>query len=71
VPNKLGLGGGEFVVAQDVLLMQGGELVQLVDHRRRRRRGGCLLVWRRWPWLFEGAEALVSLLLLLFPPRAT
>jgi hypothetical protein len=47
VPNKLGLGGGEFVVAQDALLMQGGELVQLVqlvDHRRRRRRGGCLLM---------------------------
>jgi hypothetical protein len=33
--------------------------------------GAAACSWRWWPWLFEGAEALVSLLLLLFPPRAT
>ena len=66
LPEQLGLGGGEFVVGQRALLMQGVELVQLVEQRRpggrgRRRggrRGGRLL-------LLKVVDALVLLLLLL------
>src|SRR5580693_182033 len=71
--EQLGLGGGEFGVGQDTLLMQGGELVQLVDHRRGLGRGRCGLVGlRRRLLLFELADALVlvrlGLTLLLRPP---
>src|SRR5580658_3621757 len=42
--EQLGLGGGEFGVGQDALLIQGGELVQLVNHRRGLWRGRCELI---------------------------
>ena len=35
--QELGLGGGEFLVGQDALLVQRRQLVQLVDHGRWRR----------------------------------
>src|SRR5580693_6490105 len=71
--EHLGLGGGEFGVGQDTLLMQGGQLVQLVNHRRGIWRGRCGLVGlRRRLLLFELADALVLLVLgltlLLRPP---
>src|SRR5580700_6722255 len=66
--EQLGLGGGEFGVGQDALLMQGGELVQLVNHRRGLRRGRCGLIGlRRCLLLFELAEALVLVVVRLVP----
>ena len=69
--EQLRLGGGEFVVSQDALLVQRRQLVELVEHGRRlgrsrwrgrrrrlgRRLGGLLL--------FQIADALVLLRLLL------
>jgi hypothetical protein len=59
--EQFGLGGGELVVGEGTLLMQRGELVQLIEHsrcgRRRSRRllgPGCLL-------LFDAADALILL----------
>jgi len=40
--EQLGLGGSEFAVAQGALLVQSGELVQLVEQRRPRGRGSRL-----------------------------
>jgi hypothetical protein len=66
--EQLGLGGGEFGVGQDALLMQGGKVVQLVNHRRGLWRGRCGLGGlRRRLLLFELAEALVLLRLRLIP----
>jgi hypothetical protein len=61
--EQLGLGRGEFRVGQGTLLVQGGELVQLIDHRRwlscgRRRLRGLLL---------KVADALVLLRFGLLP----
>src|SRR5580658_3426366 len=65
--EQLGLGGGEFGVGQDALLIQGSELVQLVNHRRGLGRGGrCGLVRRRL-LLLELADPLVLLVLRLTP----
>jgi hypothetical protein len=56
--EQFGLGGGELVVGEGTLLMQRGELVQLIEHSRCGRRRllgpGCLL-------LFDAADALILL----------
>src|SRR5215831_13522186 len=60
--EQLGLGGGEFLVAQRALLAQFVELVELIDHGRSLRRGRLrrgLLVLRR------GLLVLLLLVLLL------
>jgi hypothetical protein len=68
--EQLSLGRGEFVVAQDALLMQVGKLVQLVDHRRTLRRGRCLrrrglVLLLSILLLFESADAIVLICLVL------
>src|SRR5580698_6224428 len=58
--------GATGLIAQHALLMQGGELVQLVDHWRRRcRRFLAGRGWRRLLLLLEVADALVLLVLRL------
>ena len=65
--EQLGLGGGEFVVGQDALLVQRRQLVKLVEHGRRLGRGRGrrrrLLLLRRL--LFQIADALVLVRVLL------
>src|SRR5215470_4363897 len=81
--EQLGLGGGEFLVAQRALLAQFVELVELIDHGRSLRRGRLrrgLLVLRRGLLVLsllllrlKVREALVLLgfrVRLLFPPPA-
>src|SRR5690349_9725633 len=72
LPDQLGLGGGEYVVGKHALLVQRGQLVQLVDHgrrlgwslRRRSLRRG-LLIARLL--LFHVADARVLIVLVLLP----
>src|SRR6202012_1775931 len=50
--EQLGLGRGELLVTQDTLLMQGSQLIELVEHGRGLRCGG--LRRRRWRLLVRG-----------------
>src|SRR5215469_1177275 len=66
--EQLGLGGGEFLVAQRALLAQFVELVELIDHGRSLRRGRLrrgLLVLRRGLLVLRRGLLVLSLLLLL------
>src|SRR5215831_16866051 len=70
--EQLGLGGGEFLVAQRALLAQFVELVELIDHGRSLRRGRLrrgLLVLRRGLLVLRRGLLVLSLLLLRLKVR--
>jgi hypothetical protein len=59
--EQFGLGGGELVVGEGTLLMQRGELVQLIEHSRCGRSRSCRLLGRGCLLLFDAADALILL----------